>query len=62
MRHACTLLLMLTVWPAMAAEKDTAAALFDGKSFAGWEGNLKHFRIEQGAIVAGSRQGKVPRT
>lgn len=61
MRHACTLLLMLTVWPAMAAEKDTAAALFDGKSFAGWEGNLKHFRIEEGAIVAGSLKGKVPR-
>ena len=61
MRHACTLLLMLTVWPAMAAEKDTAAALFDGKSFAGWEGNLKHFRIEEGAIVAGSLKEKVPR-
>ena len=28
--------------------------LFDGKSFEGWEGDLKWFRIEDGAIVAGS--------
>jgi len=45
----------------ISAEKDNSAPLFDGKSFAGWEGNLKHFRIEQGAIVAGSLKGKVPR-
>jgi hypothetical protein len=32
--------------------------LFDGKTFAGWEGNLKTFRIEHGAVVGGSlRQG-----
>jgi hypothetical protein len=46
---------------ASAAEKNDSAALFDGKSFAGWEGNLKHFRIEDGAIVAGSLKAKVPR-
>jgi hypothetical protein len=28
--------------------------LFDGKSFAGWEGNLEVFRIEDGAIVGGT--------
>jgi len=28
--------------------------LFDGKSFQGWEGNLKVFRIVNGAIVGGS--------
>jgi hypothetical protein len=34
--------------------------LFDGKSFDGWEGNLQWFRIEDGAIVAGSLKEKVP--
>ncbi len=29
-------------------------SLFDGESLSGWEGNLKIFRVEQGAIVAGS--------
>jgi hypothetical protein len=36
-------------------------ALFDGKSFAGWEGDTaKSWRIEQGAIVGGSLTEKVP--
>ena len=34
--------------------------LFDGKSFAGWEGNLKWFRIEDSAIVAGSLKERIP--
>jgi hypothetical protein len=38
-----------------------AIALFDGKSFAGWEGNLDMFRIEDGAIVAGTLDKKIPR-
>lgn len=36
--------------------------LFDGKTFAGWEGDTKNtFRIEDGAIVGGSLKEKVPR-
>ena len=35
--------------------------LFDGKSFKGWEGNLKAFRIEDGAIVGGSMKEPVPK-
>jgi hypothetical protein len=31
-----------------------AKRLFDGKSFNGWEGDLKLFRIEDGAITGGS--------
>lgn len=31
-----------------------AKPLFDGKSLAGWEGDLKHWRVEDGAIVGGS--------
>ena len=35
--------------------------LFDGKSFAGWEGNLDVFRIEGGAIIAGNLKKPIPR-
>lgn len=35
--------------------------LFDGKTFDGWEGNLKSFRIEDGAIVGGTLKEKIPR-
>jgi len=35
--------------------------LFDGKSFAGWEGNLDWFRIDKGAIVAGTLDKAIPR-
>ena len=34
--------------------------LFDGKSLDGWEGNLKMFRVADGAIVAGSQQERIP--
>jgi hypothetical protein len=44
-----------------AAEPKDGVPLFDGKSFAGWEGNLKHFRIEDGAIVGGTLEEKIPR-
>jgi hypothetical protein len=43
------------------AESGKPVALFDGKTFAGWEGNLKAFRIEDGAIVGGSLKQAVPR-
>ena len=35
--------------------------LFDGKSFAGWEGNLQAFRIQDGAVVGGQLDKPVPR-
>ena len=38
-----------------------AVSLFDGETFAGWEGNLDWFRIEGGAIVAGSLDKAAPR-
>ena len=38
-----------------------AVPIFDGKSFAGWEGNLKIFRVEDNAIVGGSLEEKVAR-
>lgn len=36
-------------------------SLFDGKTFDGWEGNLDHFRVEDGAIVAGTLEQASPR-
>jgi hypothetical protein len=36
------------------------APLFDGKTLAGWEGNDKMFRVEDGAVVAGSLKEKIP--
>src|SRR5437899_11983574 len=33
--------------------------LFDGKTLAGWEGDEKVLRVEDGAIVAGSLKEKV---
>jgi hypothetical protein len=46
-------------FPAAAAE--TWVALFDGQTLAGWEGRTDVFRVEDGAIVAGSRTAPTPR-
>ena len=35
--------------------------LFDGQTFAGWEGNLQSFRVEGGAIVGGTLKAPIPR-
>jgi 3-keto-disaccharide hydrolase len=45
--------------PAAAAE--TWVPLFDGRTLAGWEGRTDVFRVEDGAIVAGSRTAPMPR-
>jgi hypothetical protein len=37
------------------------AALFDGKTFAGWEGDLTIFRIQDGAIVGGTLERRIAR-
>ena len=41
-------------------EADSFVSLFDGQSMAGWEGDEKWFRIEKGAIVAGSMDQSIP--
>lgn len=42
-------------------EEDGFAPLFDGKTFAGWEGNLELFRIEDDAVVGGNLSDEIPR-
>jgi hypothetical protein len=46
-----------------ASEKPAGkeARLFDGKTLSGWEGSEKMFRVEEGAIVAGTLKAKIPR-
>ena len=34
--------------------------LFDGQTLQGWEGNRDYFRVEQGAIIAGTLERKIP--
>jgi len=38
---------------------DGFVSLFDGKTFAGWEGSNEVFRIEDGAVVGGTLSAKV---
>lgn len=47
--------------PAKAPAAPARVGLFDGKSFAGWEGDLTIFRIQDGAIVGGSLERKIAR-
>ncbi len=60
---AC-LAVALSLPTAVATEPATHAkpvSLFDGKTFSGWEGDLKVFRIEDGAIVGGSLKSALAR-
>jgi hypothetical protein len=57
------LLLILVLAVAAVKADDIApgfAPLFDGKSLAGWEGDENVFRVQDGAIVAGSQKEKIP--
>ena len=51
---------ILFALPSFAADKPVA--LFDGKTFRGWEGDTnKSFRIQDAAIVGGNLNAKIPR-
>ena len=43
-----------------AKKKRVGKPLFDGKTFEGWEGNMDFFRVEDGAVVAGMLDKKIP--
>lgn len=56
------LLLILGLASGALAADSPPTPLFDGKTFAGWEGDTtRTFRIEDGAIIAGSLDAVVPR-
>lgn len=42
------------------AEESGFVSLFDGRTLDGWEGNRDMFRVEEGAIVAGSLNKPIP--
>ena len=62
---AALLLAALACGPLLAADAPAPSGkyvpIFDGKTFEGWEGPLEAFRIEDGAVVGGSLQKRVPR-
>ncbi len=58
MNRICLLIILALATFTLAAIKPQS--LFDGKSFKGWEGNMKVFRIEDGAIVGGSMKAALP--
>jgi len=43
----------------LGGETQKPVSIFDGKTFKGWEGNLKIFRTEKGAIVGGTLEKKI---
>jgi hypothetical protein len=45
----------------LSLERIRSVSLFDGKSLKGWQGNLDMFRVEDGAIVAGTLKEAIPR-
>lgn len=63
---ATILVSTITFCPALAQKSEKKQKengfeqLFDGRTFKGWTGNMKHFRIEDGAIVAGTMKEKIP--
>lgn len=69
-RRVSRVLLVLAVPLALCASAAVAppvaaagkwVSLFDGRTLSGWEGRTDVFRVEDGAIVAGSRTAPMPR-
>ena len=55
-----TVILLILSAPASADNGTPYVRIFDGKSFTGWEGNGKIFRVEDGAIVGGTLKESIP--
>ena len=53
--------LFLSLFLAFALHAAPATSLFDGKTLAGWEGDLKWWRVENGLLTGGSTTEKIPR-
>lgn len=55
------LTLLLTLVPTgQTARSDDFKPMFDGKSFAGWDGDRNVFRIEDGVIIGGQLKERIP--
>jgi hypothetical protein len=66
MKNGFPLIVLLALVPfgppnGQATGQPKPVAIFDGKTFEGWEGDLTIFRIEDGAIVGGSLKDKIAR-
>lgn len=62
MRFLLQLAIFLSLCPISSAGDSKPVSLFDGKTFAGWDGDTKNtWRIEEGCITAGSLTNKIPR-
>jgi hypothetical protein len=64
MSHRVSVVSLVVVFAAISVSAQSTQApvsIFDGKSFKGWEGNLKMFRIHEGAIVGGTLGEKIAR-
>jgi hypothetical protein len=63
MQHLAFLTIAVLALPALGAPgRSKAVPLFDGKTFAGWDGDTKEtWRIEEGCLVGGSLSKKIPR-
>jgi hypothetical protein len=53
--------MMVSATRARAADPAETITLFDGKTLDGWEGNQSIFRVQDGAIVGGTLEQRIPR-
>jgi hypothetical protein len=60
MTRSCLIFCVVLSWGGRLPAQEWRS-LFDGQTFAGWEGNQDIFRIEDGAIVGGSLKAPVSR-
>jgi len=59
MTHLLSLTFLLLA--ANPAPENGFTHIFDGKTLTGWEGKAEVFRVEDGAVVAGSLKQRIPR-
>lgn len=60
MRFTICVLLSVVALHATHAEEEGFVSLFDGKTLTGWDGKAEWFRVEDGAIVAGTMEKPIP--
>ena len=61
MHHLLRLVALCALTIAAAAAEPAFKPIFDGKTFAGWEGDTnKSFRIKDGVIIGGTMKEKIP--